>query len=175
MPEYRDVYTRGGVKTGEIREKHAPNTPGDYFLHAIDVLRCRDGRYILQQRSLKARFYPGVWDVTGGGVDTGETPLQAGIREAREELGLDLRPEDMREIHKYYADWDDGTGLILYVFGCAVDLPEGGIRPDEREVNAVKLVSFEEYCDAVMWNKDEAFGAALRAYERVCRESDRRG
>ena len=47
MPEYRDVYTRDGVKTGEIREKHAPDRPGDYFLHAIDILRCRDGRYIL--------------------------------------------------------------------------------------------------------------------------------
>lgn len=165
MPEYRDVYTRAGVKTGEIREKHAPSNPGDYFLHAIDILRCRDGRYILQQRSLKARFYPGVWDVTGGGVDTGETPMQAGIREAWEELGLVLRPEDMREIHRYYADWDDGTGLILYVFGCEADLPEGGLRPAPTEVNAVRLVPFDEYYRAVMWNKDEAFGAALRAYE----------
>ena len=110
-----------------------------------------------------------MWDVTGGGVDTGETPMQAGIREAREELGLVIRPEDMREIHKYYADWEDGTGLILYVFGCSVDLPEGGLKPSAQEVNAVKLVSFEEFYDAVMWNKDEAFGAALRAFEESFR------
>ena len=165
MPEYRDVYTRDGVKTGEIREKHAPDCPGDYFLHAIDILRCRDGRYILQQRSLKARYYAGVWDVTGGGVKSGETPMEAGIREAREELGLVIRAEDMREIHRYYADWDDGSGLILFVFGCTVDLPEEGLRPDEFEVNDVRLVSFEEYYDAVMFNKDEAFGRALRAFE----------
>ncbi|MBQ8952791.1 MAG: NUDIX domain-containing protein [Clostridia bacterium] len=165
MPEYRDVYTRGGVPTGEIREKHAPDQPGDYFLHAIDILRCRDGRYILQQRSLKARHYPGVWDVTGGGVNSGETPLEAGIREAKEELGLTLHPEDMREIHKYYADWDDGSGLILYVFGCQVDLPEGGLTLAEKEVNDVRLVSFDEFYENVMFNKDEAFGEALRLYE----------
>ena len=114
---------------------------------------------------MKARYYAGVWDVTGGGVKSGETPMEAGIREAREELGLVIRAEDMREIHRYYADWDDGSGLILFVFGCTVDLPEEGLRPDEFEVNDVRLVSFEEYYDAVMFNKDEAFGRALRAFE----------
>ena len=44
-------------------------------------------------------------------------------------------------------------------------LPEEGLRPDEFEVNDVRLVSFEEYYDAVMFNKDEAFGRALRAFE----------
>ena len=113
--------------------------------------------------------------MTGGGVVAGETPMQAGVREAKEELGLSLRPEDMVEIHKYYADWDDGTGLILHVFGCAVDLPEGGLRPDARAVNAVKLVSFEEYYDAVMWNKDEAFGVAMKTYEAACRDAGQEG
>ena len=98
-------------------------------------------------------------------MDSGETPLQAGIREARDELGLAVRPEDMEEIYKYYADWEDGRGLILHVFGCGVDLPEGGFTLAEKEVNAVKLVSFEDYYDAVMWNKDEGFGTALKAFE----------
>ena len=168
MPEYRDVLTRDGVPTGEIREKHVPSRPGDYFLHAIDILRCRDGRYILQQRGLKMRFFPGAWDVTGGGVKAGETPMQAGIREAREELGLIVRPEDTREIHKYYADWDNGCGLIIHVFGCEVDLPEGGLTPSPEEVNAVRLVSFEAFCDVVTPNKDEAFGEALRRFEESC-------
>ena len=165
MTEYRDVFTRDGVPTGEVREKHAASRPGDYFLHAIDILRCRDGRYILQQRSLKARYYPGRWDVTGGGVDSGETPLQAGIREAREELGLEINPEDMREIYRYYADWEDGSGLILFVFGCSVDLPPTGFVLHPMEVNDVRLVAFQEFYDAVMFNKDEGFGQALREFE----------
>ena len=114
--EYRDVYTREGAPKGAARPKHAHNQPGDYFLHAIDILRCDDGRYILQQRSLSARHYPGVWDVTGGGVLSGETPPQAGIREAMEELGVTVDPENMREIYRDHADWDDGTGLIIYVY-----------------------------------------------------------
>lgn len=166
LGEYRDVYTRDGVPTGETREKHAPSRAGDYFLHAIDILRCRDGHYILQQRSLRARYYPGAWDVTGGGVDSGETPLQAGIREAREELGLELKPEDMQEIYRYYADWDDGSGLILYVFGCSVDVPREGFILHSMEVNDVRLVSYREFYETVMFNKDEGFGKALEAFEK---------
>ena len=165
MTEYRDVHTRDGAATGEVREKHAPRRAGDYFLHAIDILRLRRGGYILQQRSLKARYFPGVWDVTGGGVRSGETPLQAGIREAREELGLILCAEDMREIYSYRIDWDDGTGLFITVFGCIADLPPGGLVPDPAEVNAVRIVSFDEYLRAVASNKDEAYRRAILDFE----------
>ena len=166
MAEYRDVYTRDGIPTGETREKHAPSRAGDYFLHAIDILRCRDGRYILQQRSLKARYYPGVWDETGGGVVSGETPMQAGIREAREELGLELKPENMREIYRYYADWEDGSGLILFVFGCTADVPPDGFSLQTMEVNDVRLTGYSEFYETVMFNKDEGFGQALEEFER---------
>ena len=88
--EYREVYTRGGEPTGEIVEKHAPRRPGDYFRHVLLVMKTEDspppgqgeGQYIVQQRSLNARFYAGKWDVTGGGVQAGETPEDAVIREA---------------------------------------------------------------------------------------------
>ena len=40
-----------------------------------------------------------------------------------------------------------------------------GRRLQTLEGNDVRLGSFEEYYDAVMFNKDEAFGRALRAFE----------
>lgn len=39
--------------------------------------------------------YPGCWDLPGGGREKGETPLSCVIREAREEVGLDLRAAKM--------------------------------------------------------------------------------
>ena len=101
--EYRSVFHRDGTATGEIVEKHAPKRPGDYFRHVVLVLKTKDspppgqgeGLYIVQQRSLKARYFAGKWDVTGGGVQVGETPVQAAIREAKEELHLCISPDEL--------------------------------------------------------------------------------
>ena len=38
------------------------------------------------QRSLKAKYYAGMWDATGGSVKAGESPEEAAVREVKEEL-----------------------------------------------------------------------------------------
>jgi 8-oxo-dGTP diphosphatase len=48
----------------------------------------RDGRVLLVHRSPDRRAYPDVWDLPGGHVDPGETPLAALAREMHEELGV---------------------------------------------------------------------------------------
>jgi 8-oxo-dGTP pyrophosphatase MutT (NUDIX family) len=50
------------------------------------IFRPRDGS-ILMTRRASGESHPGYWDFTGGGVEEGETELQAAIREGREELG----------------------------------------------------------------------------------------
>ena len=172
--EYHEVYLRDGTRTGQIKPKHAPRVPGDYFLHTIVILKAADspppgegeGRYILQQRSLKARFYAGCWDVTGGGVRAGETPAQAAVRETREELGLTLQEQDLKLFHRFRVDWDDGTGLFISVFACRCDVPEGGFAFDPYEVNDVRVAPFREFYACVMDHNDDAFGEALRRVER---------
>src|SRR3990167_426544 len=55
---------------------------------ACVVLRDARGRYLLvQERQLKAY---GLWNLPAGWIDEGETPQQAAIREAKEEVGLDI-------------------------------------------------------------------------------------
>jgi len=36
-----------------------------------------------------------VWVLTGGGIEEGETPQEAAIREAKEETGLDIKKEEL--------------------------------------------------------------------------------
>jgi len=46
----------------------------------------REGRFLLQHRDDNAPSYPGYWGFFGGGIEEGETPVDAVRREAAEEL-----------------------------------------------------------------------------------------
>jgi 8-oxo-dGTP pyrophosphatase MutT (NUDIX family) len=50
----------------------------------------REGQVPLVHRGPNRRAYPGVWDLPGGHVETGETELAALTREMHEELGVQI-------------------------------------------------------------------------------------
>jgi len=56
---------------------------------AIAVV-CHQGRVILVQRSKEPR--KGAWGFPGGHVETGETPVEAAVRELKEETGVEALP-----------------------------------------------------------------------------------
>lgn len=49
--------------------------------------------HVLLGKSRKGGVYPGLWICPGGGIEPGETPLEAVIRETLEETGLDISRE----------------------------------------------------------------------------------
>ena len=163
--EMREVFTRDGTPTGKIVEKHAQRNADEYLLHTLVILRNREGKYMLQQRSLKARFFAGLWDTTGGGVQADETSRQAAVREVYEELGVTIREEDLRFL---FREVNERGKLIVDTYGTLAEEPEGGFRPAETEVNDVKLVSYDEYAEAVLPNRTAAFREALERWEKTC-------
>ena len=65
------------------------------FLAMVGVLvwRQTDGKYLLLQRSAAKDFAAGEWECVTGRLEQGESFVQAGPREAFEELGLDVHVE----------------------------------------------------------------------------------
>lgn len=65
------------------------------FGHAVAaILLDPAGRYLLQRRDdIPGIWFPGHWGFFGGAIEPGEDPLQAMIRELREEIGIELAPE----------------------------------------------------------------------------------
>ena len=71
---------------------------------------------------LKTHFDPEVglpprWLTPGGGIDSGETTLEAAVRELREETGLRVDPDDLGEpvlVGSGRWDWADGISFHTY-------------------------------------------------------------
>jgi 8-oxo-dGTP pyrophosphatase MutT (NUDIX family) len=58
-----------------------------------------DGDVLLLRRSAKEENFPGYWGFPGGGVDDGETPQIGAVREAKEEMGVDVEPDGLKPLN----------------------------------------------------------------------------
>lgn len=85
------------------------------------------GELLLQQRDWEVPNFPGCLATFGGGIEIGETPMEALIRELNEELGAKVNASDVHSLgaitesvtnHKdliYEFFWHDKAGTIT---GC---------------------------------------------------------
>lgn len=64
--------------------------PKGYDIFCSLIVLYKDNEILLQHRTEDAKRLPGYWAFFGGGIKNNETPLQAVVREAKEELSYDL-------------------------------------------------------------------------------------
>jgi len=85
-------------------------------------------------RVLLLRDSHGFWAGVGGWIEAGETPEEAIVREAREELGVDVR---VTRVFRPFIAWDvpnssDGAGFVLFNYG--IELASRRFRLQQEEV-----------------------------------------
>lgn len=59
------------------------------MLVVAGALQHEDGRWLMHKRPLE-KHHGGLWEFPGGKVESGESPVNALIRELREELGISV-------------------------------------------------------------------------------------
>lgn len=89
--------------------------------------------FLLTKRALTLRAHPGQWAFPGGTVHEGESPLDAGLRELHEEVGMELTPSAL------FGRLDDHRVASGFIITPLVFWHQGGwqLDPDPREVASV--------------------------------------
>jgi isopentenyldiphosphate isomerase len=89
--EYWEIYNRHRQKSNNIHKRGFPLKEGEYHVVVHIWIMNSKGEYLIQKRAESCAVLPGLWAVTGGSAIYGESSRQACLREAKEELGIDLK------------------------------------------------------------------------------------
>lgn len=114
------------------------------------VIYSKDDKILLGKKDDKS-VYAGCWAIPGGGIEEGETKIQATIRETLEETGLDISQ------YKLFLLDDEMTGeseKILRDTGekviAKMKFSTYGVKIDDRLAKDITVSSNEEFLE-FMW------------------------
>ena len=139
--ELWDLYTRDRFPTGEthIRGEKLPQERYHLVVHVW--IKNSHGKWLISQRAASRPTFPLKWECVGGSVTAGEDSLPGAIREAKEEVGVDLDPAQgmlvcstVREhFHDIKDDW-------VFVYDGEIDLR----KATTDEVADIRWMTVEE-------------------------------
>ncbi|MCE3553818.1 NUDIX domain-containing protein [Pseudonocardia sp. RS11V-5] len=97
-------------------------SPRYQLVPAAYVVLCREPNEILLQLRQNTGFRDGFWATAAAGhVEKGESVLEAAVREAREELGVEIAPADLQPLtamHRTEATGDPIDERVDFFFTC---------------------------------------------------------
>ena len=126
---------------------------------------------------LKTHFDPEVglpprWLTPGGGIDSGESTLQAAVRELYEETGMTVSPEVLGEpvlVASGRWDWADGLNYHTYT-DTIYELKVQNFQPDTSGFTQDELRDILEYrwwtLEEILGSKEPLAPHELRAWLR---------
>jgi 8-oxo-dGTP diphosphatase len=138
------------------------------FLVVVAFLIEHDGHVLMLRRCATKDHAPGEWEPGSGRVESGETPVAAVHREAREETGLEVEILGIVDTFHYYR----GVGreeAIGIAFHCR---PVGGDLRLSAEHDAAEWVPFDRLAAT---NVREPLRACLATFARAVDSRSRQG
>ena len=101
------------------------------FKPKVEIVGCflQSGDEILILHRQNHKMYGNFWAVPGGKMDRGETPLEAAMREVREETGYDLSDKPLKYLKKVYIETDK-IDFVYHMLHCPISKSVINLRFD---------------------------------------------
>ena len=113
------------------------------FKSAVHIILINDNKILLQKRK-GSKLWPGYYALPAGHIDEGETQYDALVREAKEELGIEINSNDI--INNYVVlrrNFFEIDGKILE--------PYIDYYFEIKKYNGVPKIIEEDKCDELLW------------------------
>jgi 8-oxo-dGTP pyrophosphatase MutT (NUDIX family) len=109
--------------------------------------------------------HAGDWGFPKGHLEQDETPLEAALREIKEEVGLEVKiDQGFHKTAEYVLP--NGNNKTVYYYLAAYEKQE--IRRQESEVKDTKLLSYEEALDTLTY--EDMKEVLKEAHKRITNE-----
>lgn len=138
-----DIYNKFREKTGNVKARKELTT-GEYRLSVHIWIKDSNNRILIEKRSEKEDKFPGMWAQVGGGVKSGDTSKITVLKECKEELGYDVKEENLFYIGTYIRTKD-----IVDIWMVNQNINIDKLKLQENEVAEVKLVTLEEFDEMI--------------------------
>lgn len=143
--EMWDIYDINRQRTSKVVPRGELGGAGCFHIVVHLCVFDRRGRMLIQRRAEDKETWAGLWDFTvGGSIVRGETSAQGVVREAMEELGIELDASTLRPSFtaNFPAGFDD-----FYILRAQPHLDTLAVPNDE--VAEVSWASFDEVIDLI--------------------------
>jgi len=137
--EFWDVYDSQGNVTGKIKTRADEFLEDEYHLGASLWIVNHKGDLLIQKRALTKRIGPGKWGITGGAVRAGERSADGCVREVWEELGLQLKTQDIELLSRSF-----GKNIIFDDYVIVLDFTLTDAVLQAEEVSEIRWASVGE-------------------------------
>ena len=144
--ERHELVDINGNNTGKIlthiEARDIDNVPDGCYISVVGVVIVNDkNEVLLQKRSRFKRANPSKWGICGGKVDFGETPIEAGVRETLEEIGILL---DKNELKFLSMDTNGKSHFTVFFVRKNIDVNDCKLQVEElEEVKYFKIGELE--------------------------------
>lgn len=129
---------------------------------AVYLFLKKEGKILIARR-YNTGYEDGSYQVPAGHIDAGELPTEAIIREAKEEIGVDLKKNDLRLVHASFRPKHDETGdRVDYFF--------------QASRWSGKITNVEAHkCDDLRWVRPTELPENMTPHVRIAIEGAERG
>lgn len=153
MEEFFDVLDEKGNYTGKVETREKCHKEGLWHKAVAVYIINSKNQILLQRRSANKRLWPNMLDVTAGGhVLAGEFGFEAIIREAKEELGIELNKNEITflgaSISKQ-SEKDIINNHFNEYYIVRKDLDETKLKLQKEEVSEIKWIDKEEIIERI--------------------------